>query len=157
MEKIFWGTEGEIIGGLIIVVLVGLAGFLYGKSTEAERFIKLNAAAISSFSNSLGDAISNNTSSSSIVKAKRIVSIRDSTREQLDELSKLLNSDIDKLSSLLSRVNELRSRSENVPDDLIVQVNETLEVLTGTWPAKKSQIDGAIRKLLTELGLGEFK
>jgi hypothetical protein len=34
-----------------------------------------------------------------------------------------------------------------------VQIAETISVLKGTWPAKKTQIDVAIRRLLAELGL----
>lgn len=157
MEQIFGSVGVEIVGGLIVTALVGTTGYLYGRLTQVQKFVRRHDSAISSFSNSLGSEINSNSSSSMIVKAKKIVSIRDATRNQLSDLSKLLNSDIDKLSSLLARAEEFRSREERVPDNLTTQIEETLEVLVGIWPTKKPQIDIAIRKLLTELGLNEFK
>ena len=88
-----------------------------------------------------------------IAQARIIVSIRDGSRGELSDLHRLLNSDIDRLSDLIKRADEFIAVGESVPPDIERQILETIEVLRGTWPARKTQIDVAIRKLLAELGL----
>ena len=84
-----------------------------------------------------------------------IVSIRDSTRQQLTNVSELLNSDIDKLKDLIQQADRFVTSGEPVPQRISAQIAETIRVLKGTWPSKRSQIDVALRKLLVELGLVE--
>ena len=72
--------------------------------------------------------------------AKAIVSARDQLRDPLRSVDKLLNSNIDNLSDLLTK--------EASDEELL----ETMQVLKETWLSKDAQVEGAILKLFGHLG-----
>ncbi len=145
----------EVVGGLITAVILTFLGFFYGRYFEKEKYKKRYDPALSNFSTNLGEAIMNAQRNTSIEEARIIVSIRDSTRQQLTNVSELLNSDIDKLKDLIQQADRFVTSGEPVPQRISAQIAETIRVLKGTWPSKRSQIDVALRKLLVELGLVE--
>jgi hypothetical protein len=142
----------EVVGGLIAAAIVGDAGYFMGRLFERERYTAKQQAAISSFSATLEKAIVQD-SPSEVAQARVIVGIRDSSRAELSNLSRLLNSEIDHLSELVQRAEGYNLQGRQVPKEIVAQIAETILVLKGTWPAKKTQVDVAIRKLLAELGL----
>jgi hypothetical protein len=142
----------EVVGGLIATAIAGAAGYFMGRLFERERYTAKQEAAISSFSATLEKAIVQN-SPSEVAQARVIVGIRDSSSAELSNLSRLLNSEIDRLSDLVQRAEGYNLEGRRVPREIIAQIAETILVLKGTWPGKKPQIDVAIRKLLAELGL----
>lgn len=144
----------EVIGGLLTAIIIAVFGYFTGRYFERNRLLRKYQAAISTFSDNLGAAI-RNSSSDVVADARIIVSIRDSSRNELSNVSRLLNSDIDRLSELITDAQRFSRSREPVPEDTRQQIEQTIKVLRGTWPAKKSQIDVAIRKLLAELGLIE--
>ncbi|UHC20444.1 hypothetical protein LRS73_35525 (plasmid) [Methylobacterium currus] len=78
------------------------------------------------------------------IKARAIVSTRDSTAENLDNLKKLLNSEIDTLK---------RQLETEAPE---AAISETIEVLKANWFVKKNLIDTATRRILVTLGLSQI-
>jgi hypothetical protein len=150
-----WQSLGlEVVGALIAAGLIAFTGFVFGRVFERRKFLARYETAVSSFSRSLEEAIKKE-AIDPIVKAKVIVSIRNSTRVQLSDLSKLLNSDIDTLERLLLEIDTARDSAREVSPPTSKRLDETLNVLQGTWPAKKPQIDVAVRRVLAELGLKE--
>jgi K(+)-stimulated pyrophosphate-energized sodium pump len=84
-----------------------------------------------------------------VIHADAIVRVRNSLREQLSNLSKPLNSNIDLLQELIG--------NGQAPVDRHAAIRERLAVLKKSWPAKRAEIEVAVRKLLAELGLRETK
>jgi hypothetical protein len=77
-----------------------------------------------------------------IPAAKALVSTRDGYRSDLENIGSRLDSDIDALGQELAKTS---------PDQRHVAI--LVETLRRKWPGKKDEIDLAVRKLLTELGL----
>jgi hypothetical protein len=77
-----------------------------------------------------------------IPAAKALVSARNSFRSVLESIGDRLDSDIDQLEIELSK---------DPPD--LAKISELIEVLNRKWPAKKDEVEIAVRKLLAELGL----
>jgi hypothetical protein len=142
----------EVVGGLIVAITTGVAGYFMALFFERKRYIAKQETAISSFSAILEKAIVQG-SPSAVAQARVIVGIRDSSRAELQNLGRLLNSEIDHLSNLLARVEGYNREARQIPQEVVEQISETIQVLRGLWPAKKTQIDVAIRRLLAELGL----
>jgi DNA repair exonuclease SbcCD ATPase subunit len=76
------------------------------------------------------------------VRAKSIVAARNDLRSSLDAIGNRLDSQIDELQAELAK-------PEPDPEKLIA----ILEVLREKWPAKQAEIELAVRKVITELGL----
>jgi hypothetical protein len=76
------------------------------------------------------------------VSARSIVAARNDLRSSLDAIGNRLDSQIDELQAELAKPNP-------DPEKLIT----LLEVLRQKWPAKQAEIEVAVRKVITELGL----
>ena len=117
---------------------------------KVESFRRQVDAAQTRFTNILGtliDEASNEARrtegpSHLIPAAKALVSARDGFRLSLESVSQRLNSEIDQLARELS-----------TPRPDLAKVTEIVDVLKRRWPAKKEEIDVAVRKIITELGL----
>jgi len=77
------------------------------------------------------------------IASKALVSARNDFRTSLDSIGKRLNSDIDALANELAKPK---------PDH--ARVSEIVQVLQKKWPAKAQEIELAVRKVLTEIGIG---
>jgi hypothetical protein len=141
----------EVIGGLIAAGIIAAGGYFAGRFFQQQRYRKAQAAAIASFSDNLERVIVQG--SANVAQARVIVSIRDASRGELTSLNRLLNSDIDILSGLLQEADGYQRENRPIPENLRAQIRERILVLQGTWPAKKTQIDVAIRRVMAELGL----
>jgi hypothetical protein len=144
----------EVLGGVIAAGVVGCIGFVVGRWFQRQKYKSKYTNAISTFSRNLGEAISG-PNSDVVPKARTIVAIRDSSRNELTNVARLLNSEIDRLKTLLEEADKFAQVGEQIPSHILRQIAETINVLRGTWPYKKDQIDVAVRKLLAELGLVE--
>jgi hypothetical protein len=144
----------EVLAGLIAAGVAAIAGFVTGRLFQAQKYKAKHKIAISTFSRNLGEAIAG-PNSDVLPKARTIVAIRDSSRNELTNVAHLLNSEIDKLKTLLDEADNFSRIGERIPAHIISQLGETINVLRGTWPYKRDQIDVAVRKLLAELGLVE--
>ncbi len=89
---------------------------------------------------------------SCLVNAQAIVSTRDSLRTTLGELSKYLNSDIDKISSAMSVMTQPENPS-GLDDSRKKSVWHSIQVLSRTWPSKGEQVKVEVRKLLAVLAI----
>lgn len=89
---------------------------------------------------------------SCLVNAQAIVSARDSLRTTLGELSKYLNSDIDKLSLSISEF-EPEKTSKPISENQRNAIWRSIQVLSRTWPSKGEQVKVEIRKLLAVLAI----
>jgi chromosome segregation ATPase len=77
-----------------------------------------------------------------LVRAKTIVAARDDLRSSLDAVGNRLDSQIDELKAELAKPNP-------DPERLVT----LFDVLRQKWPSKQAEIELAVRKILTELGL----
>ena len=78
--------------------------------------------------------------------AQALVSSRNSFRSSLESINQRLNSEFDQLE---------RELSAKPPD--LAKIADLVEILQRKWPAKKAEIDVAIRKLIAELGLSPIQ
>ncbi|MDO6777460.1 MULTISPECIES: hypothetical protein [unclassified Shewanella] len=155
----------NILIGIISGVLTGVAVFFItdffaekrgieiGIETANRVYVKKTESAPSLYTERLGEMIYNATPGKSddlLVDARAIVSTRDDYRGSLIAISKLLNSEIDRLKEEIEK-QEQSIKSGNAYDG--EEIKRTLAVLQKKWPSKKDQIIIEIRKLLTELGL----
>ena len=138
-----------IIVGLIIS---GVSG-LFGKTIGVKMFKKKVKAHLDKFFESLEAKINEAHTCTNfkelITKSRALISNRDDFKNQLDNLSNLLNSDIDKLSEFIKgkSTSELE-RNEN-------EIRFLVAVIYEKWDGKKVEIDVAKIALLAKLGIKE--
>lgn len=114
-----------------------------------QRYRRIFQAAPEKFAGDLNQLIQNATAqpelpeiaSGEVTNSRAIVSARDGLRSVLDAVGNRLDSDIDVLKKELEKPN---------PDP--AKLRQTLEVLRLKWPAKKHEIELAVRKIETEMG-----
>ena len=117
---------------------------------EAETFKRLVEAAPTTFTNNLDQLINQAVAetqrkegpSQLLSASQALVSARKSLASSLDVIQSRLDGDIDELEKELSKPK---------PDE--TRVAFLLDVLRRKWPTKKAEIELAIRKIETELGL----
>ncbi len=117
---------------------------------RADTYRKLLEDAPTKFTTRLGQLIDEASKESNrkegpsqlVPAAKALVSARDGFRSDLESVKDRLDSEIDQLSRELSRE----------PPDM-QKITELVEILKRKWPAKKEEIELALRKLMAELGL----
>lgn len=141
------GFFESIIAGLIVAGITGGTGYVWGKRNAEKEFTQKQKVAVQRFGEELKKLIdkAEPNADDAIIMARSIVSVRDSLRKTLTGLAGTLNSDIDFLSEVLG------DGTQDVEN--IDAVRERLSILKETWPAKVSEMDVSVRKLLTELGL----
>ncbi|WP_137916979.1 hypothetical protein [Hydrogenophaga sp. 2FB] len=141
------GFFETILAGLIVTGIAGAAGRYWGARSERKRFAQKREAAVKQFAAELKKLIaaSQPASDQAMIDARAIVSTRNSLRAVLTSLAASLNSEIDRMEELIGE--------GKVPTSREGQIRETLSVLKRTWPAKETELDVAVRKLITELGL----
>ncbi len=163
---------GGVISGLIVAAVTGGLSYFVGrkkghkqgkKDGEEEtkkRFSQKYDASIKEFSNEIYKIIveANRTKIDEelIARAIAIVTTRDSMKENLTELNKLLNSNIDSLKNVLKSRKTAKTKDGKYHDSWIEEVRLYVGAIHESWPAKKPQIDSACRKLVTDLGLAEI-
>lgn len=134
----------EILVGVIVLAIGGAGGKLFADRRYEQRY----AAAITKYSEEIGKLIEKASSAQDdelLMAARTIVDTRDDLRSSIEALDKLLDSEIDLLKTQLG--------SNENSDEHMKNVQETIQVLHGKWPSKKTQIDVEVRKLFIELGL----
>lgn len=141
------GFFETVLAGLIVTGIGGAVGRYWGVKSERKRFFQKREAAVKQFAAELKKLIAaaQPQGEGALIDARAIVSTRNSLRAVLTSLAASLNSDIDRMEELLG--------DGKVPASREGQVRETLSVLKQTWPAKETELDVAVRKLITELGL----
>lgn len=77
-----------------------------------------------------------------IVNARTIVAVRNDLRKSLEAVGGKLNSEIDELAFELKRP-KIDQR----------KVQELVQILNKKWPAKKTEIEVVVRKVIIEMGL----
>jgi len=136
-----------IVAGLVVS---GISGFV-GKTIGVRLFKKKVKAHLDKFFYSLEilivEANQANEFEILIRKSQALVDNRDDFKNQLDDLSSLLNSNIDKLKELLSNksLSELREMEE--------EIRHRVGVLYEKWPGKRVEIEVAKDALLRKLGI----
>ena len=157
MDAIAVPLAVQVLGALISAAVIAAVAFVLGQRTIERRYTTEYEAALTSFSLELEKAITNDANIEELVKATAIVSIRNSVRNELMNVNRILNSDIDTLSELLAKAEEFKNQGKNIPRPLARQIEERMDVLRLTWPSKKPQIDVALRKLLAEIGIERIR
>lgn len=143
-------TLSALIGAAATVAAAVIAknwGERRGARQERQQWVQALSSAPSEYANRLSDLIDGANAapdSEIVIHARAIVSARNDLRDSLINLSTLLNSDIDRLSSDVSSAPEA---------DRIGSVRSTISVLKLKWPSKKEQVAVELRKVLAELGL----
>ncbi len=139
-RDIFVGTIAAILGGTIL----GIPTFFYGKFTEkriyTQRFDNAPQIYIEELDKLIKTGVEEN-QNQSIKNARAIVTARNETRKSLENISKSLNSEIDKLDQQLNN----STKHEELFD--------TITVLQKTWPTKEKQIEIEVSKVMEEMGL----
>lgn len=96
-----------------------------------------------------------------VINARAIVATRNTLRNSLQNLSGLMNSEIDNLADMVgssydiiasSRIGTGEEGIENFSPNRDL-VWESIEVLYRYWPAKSEQIEFEMRKVLVDMGL----
>lgn len=172
LDILGYGVAGSLIASAFVGTITYFRGRKSGKkegvSEERKRFRANYEANISAFSDALGrlilEAASARDNRSLYASARAIVSTRDSMREQLSNIHRLLNSNIDTLSGSLGGRDGGKKfikgqKEKGAADDGSPNPEEIrliVETLAKTWPEKKVQIDAAYRSFLAEWGLTEI-
>ncbi|MBL0351515.1 MAG: hypothetical protein IPP03_02010 [Dechloromonas sp.] len=134
------GILEGVIAGFIVAALTGAVGYFFGRKTYEQRV----AAAPALYTEHIGKLISDSsTDNARNIRnaAQAIVSTRNDLKKSLTSLAQLLNSDIDVLAELIE--------SNATP----AQLADRIKVLEMKWPAKRTQVEVELRKILAELGL----
>ena len=141
------GFLEAVLASLVAAAIAGCGGYVWGRRNAEKKFTQKQKAAVQRFGEELKKLIdaSEPESEEVVVMARSIVSVRNNLRGRLESLASTLNSDIDLLAELLG---DGKSPVENAS-----AVRERLAVLKKAWPSKVTEMDVAVRKLLTELGL----
>lgn len=156
----FWReVQTHIVAALIVGALTGVAGFLWGKSrAEAHSEFTVRVAALQ-YADHLREAIERAARAADtgsglsgkpedlLAYGRSIVVIRDDLRGTLLTLSSQLNSELDRLSSLLDQY------QKEPTEALARQIAVTIRVLRETWPSRQLKIDTSIRRLLEDLNI----
>ena len=89
-----------------------------------------------------------------VVRARAIVSARDSMRGSFSSISKCLNTEIDKLAEQVG-VSDRQESLQRFPQGQSERemIFDTMRVLQKVWPSRKGQIEIEVRKLIAELGI----
>jgi hypothetical protein len=142
VEALLWPTISGIVVGVTVHVLT---------KRSVEKAIR--KAAIERFVSELDRLITkaNLPNQDRYVLARSIVSTRDGLKKSLSRMNELLNSEIDRLSGEVTRLDRVRG-SQAAEAEILGAVNRTLGVLQEKWPAKKIQIEIELDKLHAELG-----
>ncbi|MCG8345785.1 MAG: hypothetical protein MI685_11610 [Chlorobiales bacterium] len=137
MEFILSVTASLVAAGIAAFIGYHQRGITFRKAimSAPEKYIE-------HLDNLINDALKD-TENTLTVNAKAIVSTRDDLKSSLAALSKLFNSDIDRLKEQLERNDE-------------AMLKETIIVLSKKWPSKKDQIRIELSKLISEIGLKEM-
>ncbi len=138
---------------ILSIIASLVAGGLAGYFIAVDKYKKKYSAAVESFANDLEKAIISTQRLE--VKARTIVSIRDAARDQISNLHKTLNSEIDRLAEQIQVRENLSGEDPAEIEAIDANIKETMDVLVARWPAKKTEIEVAIRRTLAELGLVE--
>jgi predicted HTH domain antitoxin len=138
-----------ILTGVASIVVAAWIGSLFGRKQVKDEYRRKYDVAISGFARRLSKEIveaNSQTNDQDIrTRARAIVAMRNEMKDTLTTISRLLNSEIDVLESLLS------DRGVSASN-----IKETLAVLDRTWKDEKvTLINNQIRKLLVDLGLVE--
>jgi chromosome segregation ATPase len=118
---------------------------------RAQTYIRHYEAAPQRFTKTIGDAIAaaveaarvhGPTSTELLDAARTLIKVRDDLRSALEVVSTRLNSHIDSLSKEVERKQVSAG-----------EIQSLVNILNGAWPAKTQEIELALRKVLTDMGL----
>jgi hypothetical protein len=148
---------------IIFAAITGLAGYFFGfNRAEAENEFRVRSAALD-YATQLRDAIMRAerslnsgpgvTDGNVRVYGRSILKIRDDLRDSLKSLSDQLNSELDKLSSLIDQYEKTSTEDTAARGALGHDITVTIRVLYETWPSRQLKIDSAVRKVMIDLGL----
>ena len=146
---------------LFYPLAVGIVTYYLTRDSERAKAKKVMEAAPSKYAAELDALIQNGVTqgrTEAITNARAIVKVRNDLRSSLISISSQLNSEIDILAAQIRElegnaqvpfIQPQRARRGLAPEDAVYT---TIQVLAKEWPAKKTQIEVEMRKLLTELG-----
>lgn len=146
----------NILAPVIVAIATGGFGYAFGKLQSARKQQKrLNDAPrkyVEHLDRLIRQAIDAG-GDDAVVRARAIVSARDSMRRSLSSISEYLNTEIDQLSEQVG-ISERQKQSQRFPKQLEPKgIFETIRVLQSVWPSRKALIEIEVRKLIAELGI----
>ena len=144
----------EITAGLFTAVVLALVsyalGYVFGKGRYETDYQSMMQTAANSIKSTLS-----NPNVELISKARVIVAKRNNCKNELINVSKILNSEIDVLSGLLDEVDKLTRAGRPLPKIVTDQIESAVAILTETWADKENMVELSFRKIALELGLAE--
>ena len=146
VEKVLEGTVVK----LVVLALVAGFGYLLGARNEQVRYVQRVRSAPEEYVGLLKAQIESASRDEPVnirVRARSIIRVRDSLGGSLLNLSKQLDSEIDRLAQLLDKYEQGPS------EQLDTEIHDSIAVLQRTWPAKEKLIVYELRKVVAELGL----
>jgi len=150
----------DIVNNIIAPLIVGIITAGFGWLWALRKIKQRIEAAPKRYVNELDKLIFkalNEGKQKAVINARAIVSTRNSLRNSLVELSKHLNSEIDRLAQEIGETVETPlppSKLQMMPESIDAEkAYDTIIVLSKIWPSKKIQVEYEIRKLLTDLGI----
>jgi hypothetical protein len=141
------GFFETVLAGLVVAGIAGAVGRWSGRRAERKLYAQQHEAAVKQFATELKRLITNANPDGpeAMTDAQAIVSTRNSLRKVLTSAADSLNSDIDKLQELVGE--------GQIPKTEQSAVRERLRVLKKSWPAKETELNVVVRKILAEFGL----
>ena len=151
------GFIETIIAGLIISGISGAAGFGIKKVLTKRKIKALPKKWVERIGKLIEQSITDGPDRC-VINARAIVASRDAMRKSLITLTGTLNSELDKLAHAIGEKVEGTEKYEQGSDPYINEerVWEQLQVLVLYWEMKGDEIEDAIRKVITELGLDDI-
>ncbi len=145
-----------VAGGLIVAGVSWVSARIYERNKVA---VMLDAAPrnyVAELDKLITQAVAEG-KDKAVLNARAIVKVRNDLRNSLVTISTKLNSEIDRLAVQLGEIVPV-AQGPSVPAAEKPTVSaaaawETIQVLQKVWPAKKKEIEDAIRQILTEIGL----
>jgi len=154
-----------IVGGLVVAGVSWTVATIRTRYSERNKVAEMLDAAPRNYVSELDKLISQAIAEGpdkAVLNARAIVKVRNDLRNNLVTISAKLNSEIDRLAEQLGELGP-RPLGPSVPGEKPFISSgaawETIQVLQKVWPAKKREIEDAIRQILTEVGLdpNQFK
>jgi len=138
-----------VVSGLIVGAIFGVVGvYSYNRSAPKRYFNRIKSQIERAISDGAQFARRN---------AKIIIASRNRLRDSLSALGSALNSEIDRLESMVKYVDSPAipnpRRGEDKTEIKNDEIYEQLHVLKGYWEANEDTVTGEIKKVLVDLNI----
>ena len=158
-RKIGEGVAEKLLVIMIVAAATAVGGYLFGYASAQSRYEWHVEVAPFRYVALLKDLVDQGAQCSRAkprspddirVYARSIVSVRDDLRRSVTALSGQLNSEMDRIATLLEQY-------EKAPTEQGArEITLTIRVLRETWPAKEAKIADALRKILADAGITAY-